>query len=84
MAFAITYMTLGILAGVFSRDIANAMNRFSVKFYEVFPWLRKALPGSRLAGSQLNYKTTLWFLRALSVLMTIVGTVSLGLSLLSP
>ena len=82
MAFAIAYMTLGLLAVLFSHDIAEALNRFSVKFYEMFPALKKAIPLSRLAGTQQNYKSSLYYFRVLGVLMLICGVAFLGLVLL--
>jgi len=82
MVFALTYMALGVLAFVFSCEIASAMNRFSVRFYEVFPALKKAIPLSRLAGSPRNYKSSLYFFRILGALMMLAGTVFLGFVML--
>jgi hypothetical protein len=59
-AIALSYIALGLLAFTLSHEIATAMNRFSVRFYEFFPALKKALPLSRLAGTPQNYKSELY------------------------
>ena len=82
MIFAVTYMTIGILVCFFSRDLARGMNWFSVKFYDAFPLLKKAMPLSRLAGSTLNYKSSLYFYRGLGSIMILAGVVALGFVLL--
>jgi hypothetical protein len=41
-------IALGALALFFSQDLARGMNRFSVKFYETLPRLKKAAPQSCL------------------------------------
>jgi hypothetical protein len=80
--FATTYMTLGLFMILFSREIAEGMNRFSLKFYEWFPKLKKMHPFSRFAGSALNYRTTLYVFRGFGGFMVLVGVVFLGLLLL--
>ena len=83
MVFGLTYVALGVLAFIFSHEIATAANRFSVRFYEIFPALKRALSLSRFAGSQRNYKTTLYFLKILGALMALAGTVFLGIAILN-
>jgi hypothetical protein len=78
---AMTYCALGLLAVMYSHQIATAMNRFSVRFYEVFPILRK-VPGARLAGTPQNYKSALYFFRILGTLMMASGIAFLGLVML--
>ena len=79
IAFALVYIALGAMAIVFSHEIASGMNRFSVRFYEMFPALKKAISLSRLAGSPQNYKSSLYFFRILGVMMIGSGVVFLGL-----
>jgi len=82
IALAFAYIALGAMAFIFSHEIAAAMNRFSVRFYEFFPTLKKAIPLSRRAGSPRNYKSSLYFLRILGGLMIVAGIVFLGLVML--
>ncbi len=72
---------MGALLFVFSRELASLLNRASVKLYEFFPRL-KALPRSYLAGTDRNYKTTFYVLRALGVYLVVLSTVFLGLYVL--
>jgi hypothetical protein len=83
MAFSMTYMTIGLLLVIFSHDLARGLNRASVKFYEL-PMLKKKIPLSRLAGSEFNYKTSLYFFRVFGAFMALAGTIFLGLTLLWP
>ncbi|MDP9147859.1 MAG: hypothetical protein M3N22_09380 [Acidobacteriota bacterium] len=55
-----------------AKPIAAALNKWSVKPYERFPKL-KILPGSRLAGSELNYKASLICFRLCGAIMFISG-----------
>ena len=82
IAFALAYIAIGLLAFAFSHEIATSMNRFSVRFYEFFPALKKALPLSRLAGTPRNYKSGLYAFRILGILMILFGVVFLGLVML--
>jgi hypothetical protein len=74
-------IAMGALLFVFSRELASLLNRASVKLYEFFPRL-KALPRSYLAGTDRNYKTTFYVLRALGVYLVVLSTVFLGLYVL--
>ena len=58
---AVVFLAMFLLAPI----IAKALNEFSVKCYERFPRL-KVLPNSHLAGTQLNYKSSLIFFRILA------------------
>ena len=82
IAIALTYLALGALAVALSHEIAPGLNRFSVWFYDMFPVLKKAISLSRFAGSPRNYKTGLYFLRVLGVMMMLFGVVLLGLVML--
>jgi hypothetical protein len=72
MIFDLLYMTFGLLLFIFSHELADGLNRFSVGVYERVPILKK-LPGSNLAGTPLNYKTTFYFCKAMGVLMVTVS-----------
>ncbi len=76
------YIAGGVLALVFSHELATALNAFSVRFYQWFPSLKKRIPLSRLAGTQTNYKSSLYYFRGLGILMLVGGTLMLGLVLL--
>ena len=81
MIFGLAYVALGVLAFIFSHEIATTANRFSVRLYEIFPAL-KALPLSRFAGSQRNYKTMFYLFKILGALMALAGTLFIGLVML--
>jgi len=66
---------------MFSHDLANGLNRFSVRVYEIFP-IHKKLPFSQLAGSAHNYQSTYYFLRVLGIFMAIAGLVFVGMEML--
>jgi hypothetical protein len=81
MTFAMAYLAVGLLFFVFSHDLANGLNRLSVRVYENFPMLKK-LPFSHLAGSVRNYKSTFYFLRVWGILLAIAGLVFIGMEML--
>jgi hypothetical protein len=72
------YIALGALSILFSHELATALNNFSVKFYEMFPVLKKRIPLSRLAGTQTNYRSTRICFRLLGALMLLGGALFLG------
>jgi len=80
MAFAMTYSAVGLFLFIFSHELAQGLNRFSVQVYEIFPALRR-IPFSHPAGSVSNYKSTFYFLRVIGVLAT-AGLVPTGMEML--
>jgi hypothetical protein len=80
--FALTYCAVGLVLFRFAHEIATAVNRFSVKFYELFPALKRLPLGSRLAGTPQNYKSLFYCSRILGGLMMTGGLVFLGLVML--
>jgi hypothetical protein len=57
MTFAMAYLAVGLLLFIFSHELAQGLNRFSVQVYEIFPTLKK-IPFSHRAGSISKYKST--------------------------
>jgi hypothetical protein len=55
--FDVNSALLGAALFYWSKPLARALNDWTVRLYKRFPKL-KALPGSKYAGSDLNYKTT--------------------------
>lgn len=76
--FARTYIALGALSILFSNELAATLNKFSLKFYGIFPVLKKRIPLSRLAGRQANYRSSQIFCRLLGTLMLLGGALLLG------
>ena len=68
-------LTTGLLALVFARNIANAMNFFAIVVHEVLPQLRwpTALP----PGSRASVENCLWFVRLCAACMLAIGLVGL-------
>jgi hypothetical protein len=81
MTFGIVYVVVGALLFSLSPEIADGLNRFSVRVYDFFPSLKK-LPFSSNAGSELNYKSSFYFFRILGILMCVFGALALGSVLL--
>ncbi len=63
-----------------AKPLARGLSEWTAGLYERFPQL-KALPGSRNAGTELNYKITLIFFRVMGTftLVSEVGFVGLYL-----
>ena len=41
MTFAMVYLAVGLLLFIFSHELAQGLNPFSVQVYEIFPTLKK-------------------------------------------
>ena len=76
--FAATYIALGALLILFSHELATALTKLSVKFYEIFPPLKKRTTLSRLAGTQANYRSSQIYFRLLGAVMLLGGALLLG------
>ncbi|HET8924501.1 MAG TPA: hypothetical protein VFN26_16070 [Candidatus Acidoferrum sp.] len=76
--FAATYIALGALLIFFSHELATSINRVSMKFYEIFPPIKKRIPLSRLAGTQTNYRISRIYFRLLGAVMLLGGAILLG------
>jgi hypothetical protein len=81
MTFAMVYLAVGLLLLIFSHELAQGLNRFSVQVYEIFPTLKK-IPFSHRARSIGNYKSTFYFLRVIGVLMAAAGVVFIRMEVL--
>jgi hypothetical protein len=75
--FGLECIAVGALVFAFSHEVATGANRFAVKFYEVFPAIKKALPSSRHAGTERNYKTIYYVYKALGAVLMLIGTFAL-------
>jgi hypothetical protein len=69
------FLTTGLLALVFARNVANAMNFFALVVHEVLPKLKwpTALP----PGSRASFENCLWFVRLWAAYMLAMGLVGL-------
>jgi hypothetical protein len=76
--FADMYIALGALSILFSHELATAVNKLSVKLYEMLPAIKERIPLSRFAGTQKNYRSTRIYFRLLGALMVLGGAVLLG------
>jgi hypothetical protein len=82
MAFAMTYITLGLLHFIFAHEFAGTINRFAFRFCEFFPALKRPLPSSGIAGTDRNYKSLYYFAKIFGAFMVIAGDTFLGMALL--
>jgi hypothetical protein len=80
MTFGLVCIALGLLTIIFSQDFARGMNGFDVWIYRKSSVYRK-IPLSRLAGSSLSHKSSLWLFRILGAIVALDGLVSLGFAL---
>ena len=67
-----TFCFLGAFLFYRSSPWAHWLNAWSVSLYKRFPRLKK-LPGSRYAGTELNYKLTFIWFRILGAFMFLSG-----------
>jgi hypothetical protein len=76
LAFAVLYITTGLLVLVFARDVANAMNFLAGVVGELLPQWR--WPTTLPPGSRESFENRLWFTRLWAACLLAVGLVLLG------
>jgi hypothetical protein len=71
LVFGLLVFATGLLSLVFDREVANAMNSFSIGIGELLPQWRwpTALP----PWSRERFENWLWFLRLWAVFMLLIG-----------
>jgi hypothetical protein len=76
LAFALLVCATGLLALVFDRKVANAMNCFSIAVGELLPQWRwpTALP----SWSRERFENHLWFVRLRAAFMIVNGLILLA------
>ena len=80
MVSLLTHLAIGLLLFIFSHELADSLNRLSVRLNTTFPMLKK-LPLSHLAGSPSNYKSSFYFFRIVGIFMVIAGLFFLGMEM---
>jgi hypothetical protein len=75
LAFAVLVLAIGLLALVFDRRVANAMNSVSIAFGQLWPQWR--WPNGLPAWSRERFQNYLWFVRVWAAFMLIMGLILL-------
>jgi hypothetical protein len=79
----VNFAMLGAALYYWSKPMARGINSWAASYYERFPKL-KALPGSRNAGTDLNYKITYIWFRICGAFVFVSEIILLNIFLLSP